>query len=421
MIRWEAINHLLHSQSRNNLVYPSYDGYGIANLGPAILEKYGVPTSLGTRLGYPLDTSRKITLLFIVDGLGFDHFLRYHPLNPFLKSLAQHGQIVPLTSVFPSTTAAALTTLHTGLSPASHAIPEWNVYFEELHTVIQTLPFSTTDNPERDSLLARGGTPQMLYDGPTIYQQLSDYKTPAYIFTYQEYNNSTYTKQISQGAIRISFANGHDLMDKLLNTLTSLTEPAYICVYWSAIDSTAHAFGPDSAEHRLAINGFDQLVREQFLAKLPLEVAKNVEFLLTADHGHIPFEESAIRWLNEYPEIWEELALPPTGSPHDCFLYTKPGRQETVLAALHNRLGSTAEIYTQEQILKRQIFGLEEASSLLKRRIGDIQVIPQTGLPLWYRLDPTTSLDLKGMHGGLSQAEMLVPFAMAPLEVLVTA
>ena len=80
-------------------------------------------------------------ILFLVDGFGWRFFERFQD-KPFLKRLAKHGQVEKLISQFPSTTAAHITTIHTGWTVGQSGVHEW-IYYEPLvDAVIAPLLFS---------------------------------------------------------------------------------------------------------------------------------------------------------------------------------------------------------------------------------------------------------------------------------------
>src|SRR3954462_14177660 len=99
-------------------VNPDYAGGSILNLVASIARRFGLITAhspLSDSL--PLEGTDAIVLL-IVDALGYwqlqDH-LATGDLPTVERLLARHeASLTPLTSTFPSTTSAALTTLHTG-------------------------------------------------------------------------------------------------------------------------------------------------------------------------------------------------------------------------------------------------------------------------------------------------------------------
>src|SRR3954451_15796858 len=57
---------------------------------------------------------RRVILLF-VDAFGWRFFERYADDYPFLRRFVEEGVVSQLTAQFPSTTAAHVTTIHTGL------------------------------------------------------------------------------------------------------------------------------------------------------------------------------------------------------------------------------------------------------------------------------------------------------------------
>ncbi len=75
-------------------------------------------------------------VLVVVDGLGMN-LLESLPADSFFRThLASE-----LTTVFPSTTPAVLTSLATGLWPSQHAIVGWHVYLPELQDVSTIIKF----------------------------------------------------------------------------------------------------------------------------------------------------------------------------------------------------------------------------------------------------------------------------------------
>jgi predicted AlkP superfamily pyrophosphatase or phosphodiesterase len=99
--------------------------------------------------------------LFVVDGFGW-RFLEAFQDAPFLQWAEREGSITKLTSQFPSTTAAHLTTLHTGMPVGEHGIFEWIYYEPSLDTLIAPLLFSFAGTSERDTLKPAGVKPRRL-------------------------------------------------------------------------------------------------------------------------------------------------------------------------------------------------------------------------------------------------------------------
>jgi hypothetical protein len=109
---------------------PDYAGGGIVNLMQSVATACG-----STRARYPelavlsaaqLARARHVVLL-VIDGLGLRTLAR-HAASPHL----QRHLLGSMTSVFPSTTASAITTLMTGLAPAQHGLTGWHMHMDEI-------------------------------------------------------------------------------------------------------------------------------------------------------------------------------------------------------------------------------------------------------------------------------------------------
>ena len=155
---------------------PDYNGYCLSNVSPTALSLLGVDIG---RTILPKDTlgdtetaGVENVVLMLFDGLGFKELAKQSG-SGFFGSLSKKGNVRPITTIFPSTTAAAMTTVSTGLTPQEHGLPEWFVYMDELDEVIATLPFTRAGEPGRDTLV---GTiePRFLFDGPTIFERLKE-------------------------------------------------------------------------------------------------------------------------------------------------------------------------------------------------------------------------------------------------------
>ena len=115
-------------------------GGGLVNLVASLVEGRG-----GARRHAPLALlppgelapARNVVLL-IVDGLGDNYLMRRGAGG----ELAQRRRGA-ITSVFPSTTASAITTSYTGCTPLEHGLTGWYTYFGEAGYVAAPLPFRT--------------------------------------------------------------------------------------------------------------------------------------------------------------------------------------------------------------------------------------------------------------------------------------
>jgi hypothetical protein len=421
MIHRDLLDVIRADRKRGPFQYPYYGKYSIAEIPPSILSVFGLPTTR-PQLPFPLaahDSCKKV-LLFFVDGFGFDHFQKHADL-PFFRDLARKGEVYPLTSTFPSTTPAALTAYHVNRTPQEHGLPEWTVYFEEFGEAIEPFPFRPHLTHDRETLLAHGGKPEMLYDGPTFYEELAAGGVRPYMFSKADYADSTYSKVTQRGARVVPYEDPTDLKKKLIETLAGEEGPAYFFANWDRVDGVEHAFGPGSPEHAASLEELSEFLTD-LRQRLTPEAAADTLLILSSDHGQTPVSDEEIIYLDDYLELGANYRMSPTnepivptGSVHDVFLHLAPGKVESTAAFLREKLKGKAEVLTTEEAIAQGLFGLYEPTARFRARIGDLVIIPYDGFHVWYRFVPGYHFPQRGIHGGLSEREMLVPLAVAPL------
>src|SRR3990172_7992711 len=103
-----------------DLVEPSYDGPGVVALMPALLGAADAPW-----LPAPVHGARSVVVL-VIDGLGWDALQGHAVAMPSLRDL-EGGRG---TTVAPSTTASALTSITTGLAPSQHGLVGFRMRYD---------------------------------------------------------------------------------------------------------------------------------------------------------------------------------------------------------------------------------------------------------------------------------------------------
>lgn len=426
MINQNILNIIKQERQKGQFVYPFYGRYSIAEIVPTILSIFGLPTDrppLPPEFYQAKSEDAKKVVLFFLDGLGYEQLVKYHAKLPFFDRLVRRGEVYPLTSVFPSTTAAALTTISTGLTPEEHGLPEWCVYFEEVDMLIETLPFRPLKQEARDSLLLMGGRPEMLYDaGPTIYEKLRAAKIKSFVFNHEEYAHGVYSTVSGKGAETVPYLSGTDLMVKLRKLLRTVAGPAYFFVYWSSIDAVEHNFGPHTDEHLAELSFFSHLAMAELLHKLDPETAKDTLLIVAADHGQVRVRPEESVYLESYPSVTANFQkgkggqpITPTGSPRDVFLFIEPPKIDETLTILKRELSSRVEAITIEEAIKSGLFGVGTPTEKFLRRIGNLLILPYRDDTVWYNHVPEMPFKFLGHHGGLSEEEMIVPLAISRL------
>jgi predicted AlkP superfamily pyrophosphatase or phosphodiesterase len=359
-------------------------------------------------------------VLFLVDGFGWRSFERFQDEH-FLKETTRKGKVEKLIAQFPSTTAAQLTTLHTGLPVGEHGIFEW-IYFEPtLDAIIAPLLFSFGGTSQRDTLKLVGAKPRRLFPQNTLYQQLNKHNISSTIFQHREYTPSSFGDVIFKGAKAIGYKT---LAEALVNLAEALEKPSdtkeYFVLYYEKIDSLGHEYGPDAPQTGAEIQVFLAIMDSIFLNAIKGSRRK-ILFMMTADHGQAETDPQTTIYLNKEPrfEGIEKFLrtnrkgeiIVPSGSARDFFLYIKPGMVEDAQAFLATRLEGKAEVRKVTDMAAEGYFG-PKISSQFKSRVGDLVILPVRYESVWWYEKNKYEQRYYGHHGGLTPQEMEIPLIM---------
>jgi predicted AlkP superfamily pyrophosphatase or phosphodiesterase len=350
-------------------------------------------------------------VLFLVDGFGWRFFERFQEA-PFLKRFAKHGQIEKLISQFPSTTAAHLTTIHTGWNVGQSGVHEW-IYYEPLvDAVIAPLLFSYAGSWERDLLKATRVEPALFYPRGMFYPELKKLGVNSFVFGSREYTPSTYSNVVMNGTELRSFKTFSETLINLGLLLEEQKQPAYIYVYFDKIDTLAHEYGPTAPQTEAEIETFLMLMEHYFERVFK---GKRILFLMTADHGQVEVDPGTTIFLNTNPQFtgMERLLksnrkgqlLVPAGSPRDMFLYIKDDLVDEAQLFLAPRLEGKADVVKTEQLIENGYFG-PEVSSRLRQRVGNLVILAYRYESVWWYEKGKFEQRFYGHHGGLTPQEM---------------
>ena len=199
--------------------------------------------------------------------------------------MIEQGTLTPISALFPSTTAASVSTLHLGVLPAEHALYEWNIYIPAYGEVIQSLAFSPLGLRTAGRLPAEGlrSRRRLLEVHETVHQRLARHGVRSLQFANRAYASSAYNRIISAGAEVIRHGTLAEGLVQLKEALLATPGKAHLGFYWAAIDTIAHLHGPGTPYHAAEIasfwHTFDAVFRN---VKSP-----DTLYLFTADHGHV--------------------------------------------------------------------------------------------------------------------------------------
>lgn len=409
---------------------PDYARYSFAQI-PSFVE-----VLLGTRKqdDHPLAETllRRVSsrpqnvVLLLIDGFGYNQWLQYANRHPFFNRMLEHGALMPITALFPSTTAASVTTINSGLTPQEHGLIEWHLYLEELDEIIYTLPFTTLDAKDQpDSLRKRGVDPRVLFSGTSLYTRLGDRGVSSHAFLRDRYAGSAYSSVAQTGTNVIRYSSAPDMLVHLRQQLAAAKQRSYFYVYWDEVDHLSHTYEPHSEPYLAELNGLSHLLQTEFLDKVDRHAAERTVFLVTADHGHVVMKPNETIYLNQWPEVTEALAkspagktIHPWGNARDVFLKVRDDAVDGVISFLSDKLAGKARVVRSQEEADSGLFGIGKEHPQFRKRIGNVLVLPYEEYAVWYQYPGHEKSKHRGMHGGLSREEMLTVLGFATLSDL---
>lgn len=410
-------------------VIPSYEDFCLSNVPSTISTFLGLETKRPTLpLQYISDKNElgniQNVILLVLDGFGYDDWLRSISDRNLFQAVTEKGLVFPITTVFPTTTAAALTTLSTGLTPQEHGLPEWYVYMKELDMIVTTLPFSPMGEGGRDTLVGKAD-PSILLSADTVHSSFANSGVDSISLLPAPITRSTYTKLSLKGSRIVPYYSLADFAVTLRKQLRTREKKTFIYAYWDSIDSSAHVYGPSSDETRAEISSFSSVMKNEFLGRLDRASAEKTLLLITADHGQIDVSPQDTVYLNRYPRIVSSFkrsrrgrAILPSWSPRDAVLYLKEDMIDLVQAALSEALEQKALVLKIDEAIKMGLFGINKPGRRFLDRAGDLLILPRKKNLIWYEHTKGKLFDLLGVHGGLTKSEVLIPFAVSKLSDL---
>lgn len=346
--------------------------------------------------------ARTIVLL-VIDGLG-DALLQRFSAGTAGALLAHRAG--RLTSVFPSTTASAVTTLHTGLSPAEHGLTGWHIHDRRFGGVIAPLP-----------LQRRGAGPLR---HPFLLQRLFPYASmhagaqrPAVMVSPREIAFSPYSRRHARGA-RIIAYHGLDgaggLGATIANEVRVLRQSGgLVHAYYARFDALCHHYGCHSAKAQGCFNALDAF----FADLLDRLSGEDVEVLVTADHGFIDApDEKRIR-LERHAAFQAMLAAPLFGERRAAFCIARSGAEAELAAYAREHFVGKAVLLPAERLLKAGLLGPGRMHRRLPERVGSYALLMEQGWTVSDRVAGEVPPVMIGVHGGLSADEMWIPLIRA--------
>ncbi len=394
-----------HQSFSNGFVFPDYERLNTKNLSSVVGEIFAVD-SLGKSAlpdGYVNDHSGiSKVLLFIVDGLGYNHLLNHLSSHSgTFSDLVQKGVFKPLTTTFPSTTSTALASIFTGLSPAQHGIIGYQMFSKEHGLVFDTL--------DMKPVFGYSSHVDMSYGFRKVrpwLASLEQNEIVPVVVTRGSLVGSGLSRIIHRDQAISSYQLQSDMFVQCKKTL-ELPDRTFQVIYYPGIDTLEHRYGPYSEEVTSEMQSLECGFRN-FFDKLSSETKKETMLLLTADHGVA--ETAKFHYVKDYPEVNTRLLLPPVGDSRAAFLFSKPGQNEALSTAFKNSMPDI-KLLSSTELVDRGAFGRAANMESLRESVGDFTALSTDHAALSYPFfEDDRHHEQLGTHGGMTAEEILVPF-----------
>lgn len=390
-------------------VLPEYGGLSIASVSALVENVLGVEplqSRLAKEMGSP---KHRRVLLLITDGLGYRGLeeLRRTGHVPALDRLIAGGAYLPITSVFPSTTATAMATLATGAPPIAHGMIGFRLYLRETASVAHMLYMRTQQDGSGSPLSEAGLDPDRLLPIPTLCERLNRAGVATHVVLPRAIAGSGLSQVLYRGCEHIVPAVGFaDMCVQARTFLEATSGPSCTMMYWPGLDSVAHLRGPDTEAFVAEAAAVDAVLARELVGR-----AEGTLLLLTSDHGFVTMSPSDYVDLSELGDLSKRLVRLPVGEPRASYLHTLDASEARVRPA--ETLGRGLVRLGRDRALSVGLLGDGQAHPETVHRLGD-EVVVSTAEAGIYHPYPD-SPRLIGMHGGLTEREMLVPLVASPL------
>lgn len=341
-----------------------------------------------------------VVLFILIDGLG-DAFLQRHGQGSTLLAHRRRR----ITSVFPSTTASAVTTLLTGFAPAVHGLSGWFIQDRRFGGIIAPLPLRIRAGGAVRGLFAL----RRLFPYPSLFQRR---RRASVLVSPDDIAYSPFSRRHARGAVIQPYAGLDGMIDASLAAVGRLggAEGGYAYAYYPAFDALSHRFGCESEEVIAEFWRVDVAIT-RLLERLS---GSGVEVVISADHGFIDSPEERCVRVEDSPELAQMLAAPLFGEARAAFCEVRNGAGAAFEAWAREHLAGKAVVLSSVELIASGLLGPGAGHKRLRERTGSHALLMEPGWTIRDLVPGERAYPMLGVHGGLTADEMWVPLIHVP-------
>lgn len=371
-----------------------YGQSALSDVLPSALAVLGVA---GAQNVLDLEPAECVVVL-LVDGLGWESLRGHAELAPFLSSLSAR----PLTAGFPTTTAASITSVGTGVPSGRHGIVGYTTRLAGLTEPANLLTWRGADSG-RD--LIEDYSPERNQPVATAFERAERAGVSASVVSAPDFRTSGLTRAALRGGHYVGALTAADTATSV--AAAARTRRGLVYCYISDLDVIGHVYGCRSEEWRAQLQLIDRGAQLLF-DRLP----PYARLVVTADHGMLDVADDAKIDYDAEPLLGDAVDMI-AGEARVRYLYVRPGELDAVRSRWMQVLGRRAAVLTRDEAIVRGWFG-PVVTEVARERIGDLIVVAGSdvagsSVAIVRRTAESRSAALIGHHGALTDAELLVP------------
>ncbi len=428
VLRSRRVPGLFPDETAGEYLLPDYAGRSLVNV-PATLSRLlgaplpGIAPPLPESYWGDLAHGVRRVVVVLLDALGYRYLEESLSREPhsLWGRLAERGVLLPMTSVYPSTTATALASLFTGAEPLAHGLLGYELWLREYGVLTQMLTLQPVYSSGKETLLDWGFVPEDFLPVPTLGVNLAHegirVRTRAFLPT--PIVRGALTRMIYRGFQQIyGYANVDGLWALAHHVLKQDTagpdSPTLYALYWGGIDGAIHLHGTGGGAWQVELRSAARACEERFLSQLSPSERQGTLLIVLADHGFVDAPLALAHDTEADAVLKSQLLVPYSGEARAAFLHSIRGEDEHSRQAIQEALGPGYRVCRSTDIMQAGLFGSADMPAPEARvRLGHFMAIPRGQ----HYLDRKVLREkLRGRHGGLSPEEMLIPWLAVRLD-----
>ncbi len=372
-ILWILWKHM--DNKHKNLLFPNYEHDNIINFISTLLYHYGVKPNHRTLNS--LNFSFNKTLIFLLDAMGYyqftSQFKNYNPLK--------------LTTVFPSTTATALTSIFTEQEPIQHGVLGFTTFLNQYGLTANCITMKST--------VGNIDVTKFFVQDSTIFERLNKNNVATYSLLPHSISNSGLSQILYTGSETISYYSLNDIK-VVLDQLKNSKSKSLTFIYYPNYDTICHKYGPNSINAKNELGSLVEFV--EYISNS----FKDYNIFVFADHGQISTPKEYFHFWKDYPELLKQFIIPPFCEPRVNMYFSKRELQNDFKKVFNNFI-----TLSKEEMLNKGIFG---NGARYSDRLGNNMLLFLDSSVMMAQMSPFYPPPIfLGMHGSISKEEIFVP------------